>query len=258
VTEPLRAAPLLGSTDTVTDPLPVPLVGDSLTQERLSDVVQVQPELDASTDTVLLPLPDPKLPLVGDMPYVHAAAFWVMLYVLPAMLTHPLRAPPVLGSTDTVTDPLPIPLVGDKLTQDRLSEVVQVQFERDAVTETDALSPPVAKFPLEGEISYVQDASTWVISYVSPAMVTEPLRASPVLGSTDTVIDPLPVPLVGDKLTQDRLSDVTQLQLERDAVTETDALSLPDEKLPLGGDISYVQDASPVSATQRTERPFRR
>jgi hypothetical protein len=76
-------------------------------------------------------------------------------------------------------------------------------------------------------------------------MVTEPLRASPVLGSTETETLPLPVPLVGDILTQVRLSDMFQLQLERDTVTEMVSVPPSDEKLPLKGEISYVHGASP-------------
>ena len=67
MTEPLLAAPVLASTVTVTDPLPVPLVGDWLTQSRLSDAVQTQLEYDAVTDTELVPPLEVKLPLEGEM-----------------------------------------------------------------------------------------------------------------------------------------------------------------------------------------------
>jgi hypothetical protein len=67
-------------------------------------------------------------------------------------VTEPLRASPVLGSTDTVTLPLPVPVAEDKLTQDRLSDVVQVQFELEGVTDIDLLSPSAEKLPLVGEI----------------------------------------------------------------------------------------------------------
>ncbi len=67
MTDPLLAEPVFAVTDTVTLPLPVPLVGDRLTQDKLLDVVHEQLELDAVTDTVLLPLPEVKLPLEGEM-----------------------------------------------------------------------------------------------------------------------------------------------------------------------------------------------
>ncbi len=75
-------------------------------------------------------------------------------------------------------------------------------------------------------------------------MVTVPFRAEPALAVTDIVTFPLPVPLAGDRVTQDRLLDVVQAQLEIDAVTETELLPLLDEKLPPVGEILYVQAAA--------------
>jgi hypothetical protein len=54
--------------------------------------------------------------------------------------------------------------------------------------------------------------------------VTDPLRAAPVFAATVIVTLPLPIPLVGDRLTQERLSDALQEQLELEAVTTTEAL----------------------------------
>ncbi len=65
--EQLRSVPVFAVTDIVTLPLSVPLVGERLTQDKLSDVVHEQLELDAVTDTDLLPLPEVKLPLEGEM-----------------------------------------------------------------------------------------------------------------------------------------------------------------------------------------------
>ncbi len=75
-----------------------------------------------------------------------------MAYVFPAMVTEPLRAAPVLAVTDTVTVVLSVPLVGDKVTQERLSDVVQEQLEPEAVTETDLLPLSFVKLPLEDEM----------------------------------------------------------------------------------------------------------
>ncbi len=68
-------------------------------------------------------------------------------------MTEPLRAEPVFAVTDTVTLPLPVPLVGDRLTQSRLSAVVQEQFELEAVTVTEVFPPPDVKLPLVGEMA---------------------------------------------------------------------------------------------------------
>lgn len=67
MTEPLLAAPVLAVTVKDTDPLPVRLVGELFTQDRLFDVVQGQLELDAVTETEPVPPFDVKLPLVGDI-----------------------------------------------------------------------------------------------------------------------------------------------------------------------------------------------
>ena len=72
---------------------------------------------------------------------------WFILYVLPAMVTEPLRAAPVLAETVIVTDLLPIPLVGERLIQPKLSNVVQLQLEFDVVTKTDSLPPFGVKLP---------------------------------------------------------------------------------------------------------------
>ena len=67
VIEPLLAAPVLAVTVIVTDPLPVPLDGDRLTQSRLSDAVQAQLKVEGVTETELVPLPAVKLPLPGEI-----------------------------------------------------------------------------------------------------------------------------------------------------------------------------------------------
>ena len=75
-----------------------------------------------------------------------------MVYVLPAMVIEPLRAIPVFSVTDIVTVPLPVPLVGERLTQERLSDVVQEQLELEAVTDTVSAPAPAGKLPLVGEM----------------------------------------------------------------------------------------------------------
>ncbi len=77
---------------------------------------------------------------------------WEMLYDFPAMKTGPLRGPPVLAVTDTVTLSLPVPLAGDKVTQGwLLLDVIHEQFESEGVTVTDLLPLSLVKLPLKGE-----------------------------------------------------------------------------------------------------------
>ena len=97
----------------------------------------------------------------------------------------------------------------------------------------------------------MQVAADWFIEYVSPAMVAVPLRAAPLLDETVTVILPLPVPLVGERFTQNRSSEVVQLQSECEAVTNTVSLPLFDPKLSLVGVIMKVQDGVGVTVNDR-------
>jgi len=67
VIEPLLAAPVFAEAVSVTVPLPDPLDGDRLTQERLSVAVHAQVELEAVTETELVPPLELKLPLVEEV-----------------------------------------------------------------------------------------------------------------------------------------------------------------------------------------------
>ena len=73
-----------------------------------------------------------------------------MLYGLPAIVIEPLLAAPVLANTVTLTVPLPVPPVGDRLTQLRVSDAVQAQLVLEAETETELVPPLAVKLPLEG------------------------------------------------------------------------------------------------------------
>ncbi len=67
VMEPLRAPPVFSAAVIVTFRLPVPPAGDTLTQDRLSEMVQAQSESEAVTDTISVPPPQGKLSLTGVM-----------------------------------------------------------------------------------------------------------------------------------------------------------------------------------------------
>ncbi len=67
---------------------------------------------------------------------------------------------PVLAATVIVTDPLSIPLVGERLTQERFSDVVHAQLELVTFTETELVPPLEEKFSLVGEMLYVHDVQS--------------------------------------------------------------------------------------------------
>ena len=58
----------------------------------------------------------------------------------------------MLASTVTEIAPVPVPVVDDRLTQDSVSEAVQVQLEVGAVTEIKLVPPLEAKLPLVDEM----------------------------------------------------------------------------------------------------------
>ena len=72
-------------------------------------------------------------------------------------------------------------------------------------------------------MEYEQAPAAWVMVWVLPAMVIRAVRAAPLLAATVTVTLPLPVPLVGDRVTQERFAGtaVVQLQAALLAVTAT-------------------------------------
>jgi hypothetical protein len=81
-------------------------------------------------------------------------------------VTTPVLALSVFASTVIVTVPLPIPLVGDRLTQSRLSDAVHSQLELEAFIKTVMVPPLEAKVLLDDEMLYVQgvDSGSWLIS----------------------------------------------------------------------------------------------
>src|SRR5262245_65738687 len=65
--------------------------------------------LGAVTVTVAVPPRSPNVIDVRDVAYEHANAAWLTVTVRPAMVTVPVRANPVLASTENVTVPSSLP-----------------------------------------------------------------------------------------------------------------------------------------------------
>jgi hypothetical protein len=68
------------------------------------------------------------------------------------MVTEPVLVVPVFSVAIIVTEPDPVPLVGDRVIQSGLSEADQEQLEFEAVTDTERLPPLESKLPLVGEM----------------------------------------------------------------------------------------------------------
>jgi hypothetical protein len=77
----------------------------------------------------------------------------------------PVLALPVFAATVMVTVPLPVPLVGDRFTQSRLSDAVHSQLELEAFTKTVSVPPLGVKVLLDDDRLYVQvvGSGSWLI-----------------------------------------------------------------------------------------------
>ena len=116
------------------------------------------------------------------------------------MVSVPVRAAPVLALTVNVTDPLPLPADPDEMAiHGTLAAAVQLQ--PGLVETATGLAVPAAA-PIDwlaGLIEYEQLApAACVTANVWPAIVSVPLRTTPVLAATLKFTFPGPVPLAAE------------------------------------------------------------
>jgi len=100
---PERAAPVFAGTLYATVPLPVPLVPDVIViHESMLDAIQVHVDPALTVTEPVPPAADADA-LVASIEYVHAgagvAAACVTVCVCPAIVSVPVRVPPVLAAT---------------------------------------------------------------------------------------------------------------------------------------------------------------
>jgi hypothetical protein len=207
--------PVLAVTDQVTDPLPVPLAGEHVSQlVALLDAVQLQP---APAVTLTEPVLAAELGLadVDEIEYVHAAPAWVTVNVCPPISSVPVRELlPVLAVADQLTEPLPAPLAGVQVNQVvALLDAVQLQ-PAPAVTLTEPVLAAEPGLADVDAIEYAHAAPAWVTVNVWPPIVRVAMRELVlVLAVADQVTEPLPVPLAGEHVSQlVALLDAVQLQ----------------------------------------------
>jgi hypothetical protein len=152
VADPVRPVEfVLEATVSVTLPAPVPLVRDSVIHDLPDEAVQAHPA-DVVTVTLWLPPVFDTNTLVGETVKVHAAAAaCVTVTVWPAMVAAAVREAAV-GFTEAanVTDPLPLPLVGDAVSHAALDAAVHPQ-PAGLDTETFADPPPLAMAAVVGD-----------------------------------------------------------------------------------------------------------
>jgi hypothetical protein len=149
VAVPVLASPGFAANDSATLPLPVPPPEAIAIHSGAFDAdVHEHVGADAVTVTVALPASGPMLALVGAMLKVHGgggAAAWSTVKVLPATVTVPLRAPPVLAAMLTVTLPLPTPLAPLAIVSHGAFDVaVHEQFAVTVIVAVAASGPTLA------------------------------------------------------------------------------------------------------------------
>jgi hypothetical protein len=167
VIEPDRSLPVvLGGTVTDIVPLPVPLVGRTRIHESLATAVHAQPVV-VETLNVFTPPFLPKSTLFGVL-YEHdggggggggggaLAAACDTVNVLPAIVSVPVRAVPVLAAAVKPTVPLPVPLVPDvTVSHDALLVALHRHADWVETATGDPAPPAAAMFWLVGAIEYV-------------------------------------------------------------------------------------------------------
>lgn len=178
VTRPVRAAPLLLATCSVTVPSPAP-VAPVLTEIHGSSLIAAHEQLgDAVTVTLAVPPAAPVDRLAGAMANVHCAgaAAWVMTTSCPATSTLPLRWGPVFAATLMRTSPLPVPSPLDVTAiHDTRATAVHAQ-NSCSVTAIPTLSPAAPTLSVVGETDALQVAASCVISARCPFTAIVPRR----------------------------------------------------------------------------------
>jgi hypothetical protein len=140
---------------TVAEPLPVPLMGDTVSHEVHGLLtLQLQPAPPVTVTTWLPPLAE-GLQLVGLIVNVPLPAAWLTVKVFPAIATlHDRVLQAVLGWAVTVTEPLPVPLMGDTVSHEVHGLLTLQASPGVTATVTTWLPPPTGGLQLVGEIAY--------------------------------------------------------------------------------------------------------
>jgi hypothetical protein len=143
VSVPERAAPVFAAALYVRLRPPVPL--DGVTLNHVAPEAAVQAQLVLLAVSAMLPLPPPAAtdPLDGESVNVHPAPSWLIVNVLPATVSVPLRAADEpLAATVATTVPLPVPPAVLNTTQETLDFAVHAQL--DPVVTLTCVPPPAA------------------------------------------------------------------------------------------------------------------
>jgi len=270
---PLRASAVFAAIDSATVPLPVPLAPLLIvTHPALLAAVQPHVEAEAVTATDALPPLEPTAWLAGEIENVHGgggggAPGCVTVTATPAIVSEPLRSPPVFAAAVNAVDPEPVPEAPAVIViHGAPLEAVQVQVDAEAVIATLPLPPPVATACVAGDTLNVHGgggggggggaAPAWFMVNAWPPIVTVPLRATSVFAAAATVTLPLPVPLApAVTLSQAALAAAVHEHEAALAVTAIVALPPSAVTLALAGEIEKVHDGAGAVCVIVSARP---
>jgi len=151
---------------------------------------------------------------------------WLTVNVWPAIVSVPLRAGPLFAATLNSVEPGPFPLEPEVIViHDALLDAIHPQ---PPLVDTAAERPFAALGPgdaLDGLIENAQlgGAAAWLTVNVWPAIVSVPVRATPLFAATLKTVEPGPLPLEPDVIViQDALLAAFHPQpLPVDTLTET-------------------------------------
>jgi hypothetical protein len=217
VNQPLRLHEVVfGSTVNVTVPFPdpdAPLV--TVIHALLVVAVHGQP---AAAVTVLLPLPPDAVNdwLTGDTVGEHEFPACVTVNVAPAIVSVPVRLPPVFGATSNVMEPSPVPDAPLATVIHALLLTAVHGQSIGAVTVPLPIPPGAGNDWLVGDTVAEHELPPCVTVNVAPAMVMVPVRVDPVLFATANVTAPFPV-LEAPLVTVIQLSLLTAVHVHQSA-----------------------------------------
>ena len=258
---PLRASAVFAAIDSATAPLPVPLAPLLIiTHPALLAAVHPHVDADAVTATDALPPPAATLWLDGEIENVHGggggggAPACVTVTPTPAMVSEPLRSPPLFAAAVNAVDPAPVPDAPPVMViHGAPLDAVHVQVDDEGEIAKLPLPPPVATACVEGDTLNVHGgggggggaAPAWFTVKVWPPIVTVPLRATSLFAAAATVMLPLPVPLA-PAVTLSHPTFAVAVHEHDDPLAVTAVVALPPSggSLALDGEIENVHDGA--------------
>ena len=160
--------------ETVTEPLPEPLVGDTVSQAASSETLQLV--FDVTEIFPADPEAEPSLRLVGDTDKVADVPDCVTVTVVELTPDAEKVTVATLELVDvfallveTVTEPLPEPLVGDTVSQAASSETLQLVFDVTEIFPADPEADPTLRLVGDTDkVADVPDCVTVTVAELTP------------------------------------------------------------------------------------------